>query len=66
VGAIGLSISLLLAAVYWSPLANVLQLSGLDVNGWLLVLGASVVPLIIGQIYVMGFKANLLEKAGVQ
>jgi Ca2+-transporting ATPase len=65
-GAIGLSISLLLAAVYWSPLANVLQLSGLDVNGWLLVLGASVVPLIIGQIYVMGFKANLLEKAGVQ
>jgi hypothetical protein len=44
-------------------LGNVLQLSGLNITGWLLVLGASVVPLIVGQIYLMSFKANLLEKA---
>lgn len=54
-GAIGLSISLLLVAVYWPLLANVLQLTPLNGSGWLLVLGASVVPLIISQIYIIAF-----------
>lgn len=55
-GAIALSISLLLLAVYWPVLANVLQLTTLNAEGWLLVLGASLVPLVIGQIYLATFK----------
>jgi Ca2+-transporting ATPase len=55
-GALALSLALLLLAVYWSPLAGVLQLTALGFNGWSLVVGASLVPLGVGQLYVMFFK----------
>ena len=50
-GALALCMSLLLLAVYWPPLAGVLSVVPLSLTGWGLVLGASLVPLIIGQIY---------------
>lgn len=57
-GAIVLSLALLLIAIYWPLLANVLQLTGIGVTGWTLVLSASLVPLVIGQIYLTFFKKS--------
>ncbi len=50
-GAVILCIFLLLAAVYLPPLANVLNLVHPGLSGWGLVLGLSVIPWIVGQIY---------------
>jgi len=43
-------LALLLAAVHWPPLAGVLALESPGSSGWTLALGASVVPLVIGQL----------------
>ena len=58
-GALGVSLALLLLAVYWLPLAGVLELMGIGWNGWSLVLSASLVPLVLGQIYLMLIKPKL-------
>ena len=50
-GALGLCLSLLLGAVYWPPLAAVLSVVPPGLDGWLLIGGASVVPLVVGQAY---------------
>lgn len=47
--AIVLCLALLAIAVYVPPLAEVLDLSTPPAHGWLLVAGASVVPLLVGQ-----------------
>ncbi|MFW6213274.1 MAG: cation-translocating P-type ATPase [Spirochaetota bacterium] len=62
-GAIGLSGGLLLLAVYLPFLADVLQITQPTINGWALVIGASFVPLIIGQIYIALFKSK--KRSGV-
>jgi Ca2+-transporting ATPase len=49
-GALGLCVGLLLMAVYVPGLARVLRLARPGADGWILVAGASVVPLVIGQI----------------
>jgi Ca2+-transporting ATPase len=49
-GALGICILLLLAAVYLPGLSDILGVVDPGLNGWALVGGASVVPLIIGQI----------------
>ena len=49
-GALLLCILLLLAAVYISGLANILQVTNPGLDGWGLVLGMSLLPLVIGQI----------------
>jgi Ca2+-transporting ATPase len=56
-GAIALCVALLLLAVYWPPLAGVLSVVPPGVDGWLLIGGASVVPLLIGQAY-LGWQAH--------
>ena len=50
-GALALCVSLLLLAVYWPPLASILSVVPPGLDGWLLIGGASLVPLIGGQIY---------------
>jgi Ca2+-transporting ATPase len=50
-GAIALCVALLLLAVYLPPLASILTLSPPPTSGWLLILGGSLVPLVLGQIY---------------
>jgi Ca2+-transporting ATPase len=50
-GALGLCLALLLLAVYWPPLAAILSVVPPGLNGWLLIGAASVVPLLLGQIY---------------
>jgi len=49
-GALGLCTLLLLAAVYVRPLARVLELVQPSAREWLLVLGFSLVPLVVGQL----------------
>jgi Ca2+-transporting ATPase len=49
-GAIGLCTALLLVAVYVPVVANVLSLVPPDRLGWLLIAGASLLPLLVGQI----------------
>jgi Ca2+-transporting ATPase len=50
-GALALCLGLLLVAVYWPPLATVLSVVPPGLDGWLLIAGASVVPLVGGQAY---------------
>ncbi|MGV9171176.1 MAG: cation-translocating P-type ATPase [Promethearchaeia archaeon] len=50
-GAIGLSIFLVLLATYLPGLSMVLKTVNPGVDGWLLILGMSVIPLVIGQIW---------------
>ena len=50
-GALGLCLALLLLAVYVGPVADVLSLVPLPLEGWGLVAGGSLLPLIVGQIY---------------
>jgi Cation transport ATPase len=52
-GALGLCLALLLLAVYWPPLAHVLSVvpPSRTLSGWLLIGGASLVPLLVGQAY---------------
>ncbi len=47
-GALLICIPLLLAAVYWTPLAGVLDTADPGTAGWLLILGASLTPAVIG------------------
>ena len=49
-GAIGICLGLLAAALYWPLLATVLHLEIPDQKGWLVVLLASLIPLLLGQI----------------
>jgi len=49
-GAVGLCVLLLLAAVYMPGLSNVLKLSHPGAKGWLVVIGLSMVPLVVGQL----------------
>lgn len=51
-----LCVMLLLIAVYWSPLAGVLDTAGLPLNAWGLVLALSLVPLVISQISLLIMK----------
>ena len=55
-GALGLCLALLLLAVYWAPLATILSVVPPGLEGWLVIGGASVVPLLVGQIY-LGWQA---------
>ena len=50
-GALGLCMALLLLAVYWPPLAAILSVVPIGLDEWLLIGGASVVPLLLGQAY---------------
>jgi P-type Ca2+ transporter type 2C len=50
-GALALSSLLLLAAMYFAPLATVMEVEVLSVDQWLVVLGGSLVPLLLGQSY---------------
>ena len=56
-GALGLCVVLLLAAVYLPGLSNVLKLTHPGSQGWLLVIGFSLVPLAVGQL-MKGLKNN--------
>jgi len=49
-GALALCVALLLGAVYVPVLADLLGVTALDVRGWALVLGASLLPLLLGQL----------------
>jgi Ca2+-transporting ATPase len=49
-GALALCVLLLLAAVYLPGLSDILQVTDPGLTGWALVGGASLVPLVIGQI----------------
>ena len=51
-GAVALCGALLLA-VYFPPLAELLSLVDPGTEGWLLVLGTSLVPLVVGQLYLV-------------
>ncbi len=50
-GALALCVGLLLAAVYIPFLAQLLSVTTPDLTGWGLIIGASLVPLLVGQIY---------------
>jgi Ca2+-transporting ATPase len=49
-GAVALCVALIFAAVAWAPLARVLSVSDPGPEGWALALGASLVPLAVGQL----------------
>ncbi len=49
--AFGISLALLALAVYFGPLAAILGLVAIPARHWLLVLGVSVIPLVLGQLY---------------
>jgi P-type Ca2+ transporter type 2C len=49
-GALGICILLLLAAVYLPVLSDVLKLHAPGAKGWLLIIGMSLVPLLVGQV----------------
>jgi Ca2+-transporting ATPase len=53
-GALALCLGLLLLAVYWPPLAAILSVVPPGLDGWLLIGGASLVPLLVGQVYLEG------------
>ncbi len=48
--AVAIGVGLMLLAAFFSPLSDVLSVGSLGLNRWLLVLGASLLPLIVGQI----------------
>lgn len=50
-GAVVLCVLLLLGAVYIPPLASVLQVARPSLQGWGLVLGLSLLPWVVGQVY---------------
>ena len=59
-GAIALCIGLLLLAVYWPPLASILSVVPPGFDGWILIAGASVLPLLVGQAY-LGWRARQMS-----
>ncbi len=50
-GAILLCVALLLIAIYIPPVASVLETKNPGLNGWILILAFSLIPLIAGQGY---------------
>ena len=50
-GALALCIGLLLVAVYVPFLADILRVTAPGVDDWLPIVGGSLVPLIVGQVY---------------
>jgi Ca2+-transporting ATPase len=50
-GAVGLSVGLVLMAVYLPGLAELLRVANPGAEGWWLVMGMSMVPLLIGQVF---------------
>ncbi len=48
--AVGLSVALLLAAIYWPPLQTILSTTSLDANSWLLVLSVGFLAIILIEI----------------
>lgn len=59
-GAIVLCLIIILGAVYIPSIAAVLQLIDPGLNGWLLVIGMSLLPLIAGQIYI-GIRSQMMQ-----
>ena len=51
-GALALCVVLIAAAVYLPGLSEVLGLAPLDLTGWMLVIAASILPLILGQLVI--------------
>ena len=47
-GAVVLCAGLLLSAVHWTPLSNVLETERPGMDGWLLILGMSLIPAVLG------------------
>lgn len=52
-GAVALCVSILLAAMFYPPLASVLSLEPIDAQGWVLVIVASLIPLVVGRVHRM-------------
>ena len=61
--AVALCTALLLLAVYAPPLAGTLRLEAPDLEGWTLVMVASIAPLLLGMI--MGATSHLLRRGKV-
>ena len=57
-GALVLCVGLLLAAVHLPPLAAALRTVPPDARGWALILGASLVPLVVGQLVLGGARRS--------
>ena len=49
-GAVGFAVSLQLVALYWTPLARVLQLRPLTLREWAVVAPLALTPALIGQL----------------
>jgi len=62
-GALVLCVGLLLLAVYWPPLAHILSVGPPGLIGWMTIIGASFVPLIIGQAYLQWGDSHLRPTA---
>jgi Ca2+-transporting ATPase len=60
-GALALGSALLLLATYVPTLAQILSLAPPDANGWLLILGFSLVPLAVGQ-GIIEWRRNLSKR----
>jgi len=56
--AVVLCLLLILLAVYWAPLAEVLSVADPGASGWALAVAASLVPLIAGQLTLLGLNAT--------
>lgn len=62
-GAIVLCIVILAVAIYLPPLAQVLRIVPPDMRGWGLVLGASLVPLLLGPLLALILPLQSLRRA---
>ena len=51
--AVALCVGILLAAMFYPPLATVLSLEPIDARGWVLVIVASLIPLVVGRVHRM-------------
>ena len=52
-GAVALCILILLAAMFYPPLAGILSLDRIDARGWILVAVASMIPVIAGRVHTL-------------
>ena len=57
-GAVALCCLILTAAMTYQPLAEVLSLEPLDLHGWMLVVVASLIPLIVGRARMLMFRSG--------
>jgi Ca2+-transporting ATPase len=53
-GALLICTGLLLTAVYFAPLATLLQVTAPTFREWLLIIGMSLIPLGVGQVFKVG------------